>query len=116
MLNEIHPGIFWFHPPAGSEVYLVRTREGLVLIDAGFEQSAPALAEALRAGGFDPADVRLAIATHQHGDHIAGLAWWHREHGVPVLAHADDADAIVTGDPLRILQKESESDEGAVIQ
>ena len=101
MLNEVQPGVFWFHPPSGSEVYLVHTQEGLVLIDAGFPVSAPALAEALRDGGFDPADVRLAIATHQHGDHVAGLAWWHQEYGVPVLAHAEDAEAIVQGDPLK---------------
>lgn len=101
MLQEIVPRVYWFHPPTGGEVYLVKTDEGLVLIDSGFVSVKPQLLEEMREAELDPATVRLAFATHQHCDHVAALGWWQQEYGIPVIAHANDADAIETGDPLR---------------
>lgn len=56
---------------------VVQTRAGLVLIDTGFGQGAPAgtgnMPAALRAAGFDPAAVRTVLISHFHGDHVGGL-------------------------------------------
>jgi len=56
---------------------VVQTRAGLVLIDTGFGQGAPAgtgqMMAAVRAAGFDPADIRIVLVSHFHGDHVGGL-------------------------------------------
>ena len=55
----------------------VQTPAGLVLIDTGFGQNAPAgtggLLASMRAAGLDPAAVTMVVFTHFHGDHIGGL-------------------------------------------
>lgn len=55
----------------------VQTSGGLVLIDTGFGQNAPAgtggMLAAMRAAGLDPAAVTMVVFTHFHGDHIGGL-------------------------------------------
>jgi glyoxylase-like metal-dependent hydrolase (beta-lactamase superfamily II) len=56
---------------------LVQTRAGLVLIDTGFGQGAPAgtghMPAAIRAAGFDPSAVAVVVISHFHGDHVGGL-------------------------------------------
>lgn len=101
LLQEIAPDVFWFHPPSGGEVYLVRTGEGLVLIDSGFAHFTPVLRAAMQTAGLPADTLRLAFATHQHCDHAGGLGGWQREFGIPVIAHALDADAIESGDSLK---------------
>ncbi len=56
---------------------VVQTRAGIVLLDVGFGQGAPAglaqRAAAMRAAGIDPAAVAIVAISHFHGDHIGGL-------------------------------------------
>jgi glyoxylase-like metal-dependent hydrolase (beta-lactamase superfamily II) len=56
---------------------LVQTRAGLVLLDTGFGQGAPAgtgqMPAAIRAAGLDPAAVAVVVISHFHGDHVGGL-------------------------------------------
>lgn len=55
----------------------VQTSAGLVLIDTGFGQNAPAgtggMLASMRAAGLDPAAVSMVVFTHFHGDHVGGL-------------------------------------------
>ena len=54
--------------------YVLKTPDGLLLIDSGFGDFAPSrMLENFRKAGFSTADVKTVLFTHLHGDHIGGL-------------------------------------------
>ena len=55
-----------------------------LLIDAGF--SCRELVKRLRRVGLEPEDVDALVLTHEHGDHVRGVARFCRKHPVPVYA------------------------------
>jgi len=54
--------------------YLITTDAGHILINTGFEDTVPQIVEGVEKLGFKMADVKILLATHAHGDHVAGLA------------------------------------------
>jgi metallo-beta-lactamase class B len=100
MISEVRPGVFWVHPPAGGEMYVVKTTAGLVLVDSGFFEHRELILDDLRQAGLDPREIALAFITHAHCDHIGGMGWWQQEFGVPVVAHMHAADPIEQADRI----------------
>ena len=54
--------------------YLITTSGGHFLINTGFPQTVPQIKAGVEALGFKMTDVKVLLATHAHGDHVAGLA------------------------------------------
>lgn len=52
--------------------YIITTSEGLILIDATYAETADTVLEGIRKLGFDPANIKYLIITHQHFDHFGG--------------------------------------------
>lgn len=53
--------------------YLVRTDEGLILIDTTMHAQLYLVFESIRQLGFDPRDIRMILVTHGHYDHIGAV-------------------------------------------
>jgi len=51
-------------------IHLVETSEGLILLDSGFFHTNHLLTESVHRLGFEPADVRWILHTHEHFDHF----------------------------------------------
>ena len=54
--------------------YLITTNAGLVLIDAGYAVTSDIILDNIKEAGFNPANVRYILLTHQHADHWGGAA------------------------------------------
>jgi len=76
--------------------YLVTTDAGHILINTGFEETVPQIQQGVETLGFEMADVKILLATHAHGDHVAGLAELKRLTGAQMLM--SDADAVLLED------------------
>jgi glyoxylase-like metal-dependent hydrolase (beta-lactamase superfamily II) len=92
-LVQLLPDLYFLRMPIGH-VYLWRDFDGLTLIDSGVPGSAAPIADAIRALGHDPAEVRRLVLTHAHADHTGSAAEIAEWGGVTVLAHRAEAPAI----------------------
>ena len=70
-----------FSSSNGNSIF-VGTSEGSVLIDAGV--SAKRIDAALEGIGESPENIRAVFVTHEHSDHISGLAAFALKHGIKV--------------------------------
>jgi glyoxylase-like metal-dependent hydrolase (beta-lactamase superfamily II) len=85
--------------PNDCQVYLIRTAQGAVCIDAGSGGSVDAILHACRSDGVDPATIRWLFVTHAHADHAGGAAaWQERLPDVKVAMAYECADWIRRGD------------------
>jgi metallo-beta-lactamase class B len=80
---------------------LIRTSEGLILLDAALPQSAPSIDASIAALGFKTAEIRLIVSSHAHYDHVGGVAALQRASGATVAASPSSAEALRAGRPTR---------------
>lgn len=87
---------------AYNNAHAVAVAGGTILVDAGLQQDAEALADALADAGVEPAHLSLIVLTHGHADHAGGARWLRDTFGTPILAGQADLDLVQAGhnDPL----------------
>ena len=67
-------GNVYYVGTAGTSVYLIETRKGVILIDAALPESVPQIESSIKALGFSLKDIKIILAGHAHFDHAGGLA------------------------------------------
>jgi alkyl sulfatase BDS1-like metallo-beta-lactamase superfamily hydrolase len=77
--------------PMGSNVYLVITSEGNVVIDTAPERDAHEARELLTAVSHAP--VKYIILTHGHADHIGGIDLW-KQPGTQIIAQRNYVELV----------------------
>lgn len=82
---------------AGSNAYMVKGRDGLVLVDTCRWKDAKHVLHALHEAGYSPADIRLIVITHVHYDHVSGLDVLQKMSGAQVLVHEQETDLLDLG-------------------
>lgn len=75
-------------------IHLIRTDEGLILLDAGFPCAKHLLIDSILRLGFDPRDVRWIILTHAHSDHFGASNEFRNLYGTKVAISAADAASM----------------------
>ena len=93
---KVH-GNTWFVGTCGLSSILITSESGHVLIDGGVEEDAPLIEANIRALGFRVEDVRNIVTSHEHYDHVGGVARLQHDSGATVLARAPAATALERG-------------------
>lgn len=92
-------GRTWYVGTCGITVLLIETSAGLVLIDTGPADAAPHVLANVRALGFDPRQIKWVLMTHEHFDHVGGMAHVLKETGARLLTGKGAATVMRTGQP-----------------
>jgi len=82
----------------GVNSYLVKARDGFVLIDTGFSNSRAKLERRLAAAGCIPGNLKLILLTHGDQDHAGNAAYLRERYGAPIAMHRADAGMVERGD------------------
>ena len=81
----------------GISSILITGEDGHVLIDGGSEKGAELIADNIRALGFQLTDIKYLLHSHEHVDHVAGIARLQQLTGVQLVASAPAAAVFQTG-------------------
>jgi len=79
--------------------YLIRGKEGNILIETGPESTRECLVSKLAEQGLSPGDIDAVFVTHVHLDHAGAAGWWTGQ-GVPVYAHPKAVKHIINPERL----------------
>lgn len=90
-------GNVWYVGTCGVTVLLITGPQGHILVDAGMEDAVPQVIANVRKLGFKPKDIGLIVTSHEHFDHIGGLAALQKATGARVVATAAAAKVIRSG-------------------
>ena len=90
-------GRTWYVGTCGITALLIETGAGLVLIDTGPADAAPHVLANVRALGFDPRTIKWVLMTHEHFDHVGGMAHLLKQTGARLLTGASAAAVMRSG-------------------
>ena len=83
----------------GISSILITGDDGHILIDSGTETGADIVIDNIRTLGFKPTDVRILLHSHEHLDHVGGIARLQQLTGAQLYASAEAARVFQTGTP-----------------
>lgn len=90
-------GNTWYVGTCTVSVLLVTSPQGHILVDAATAEAVPSVLANIRSLGFRPEDVRWIVTSHEHFDHVGGLAALVRATGAKVALRAAAAAVIASG-------------------
>ena len=83
----------------GYSSILIVGDQGNMLIDAGAEQDAAFIADNIRALGYRVRDIRFILTSHEHFDHVGGIAKLQRLSGATLITSLAAAGVLSSGTP-----------------
>lgn len=83
----------------GISAVLITGSEGDILIDGGPEGAADLIARNIRRLGFKLSDIRILLHSHEHFDHVGGIARLQQLTGAELFASSEAARVLSTGIP-----------------
>ncbi len=85
--------------PGGDSTWAVTTSEGIILIDSGYDYSAPVLiGEGLKKLGLDPAQIKYVVLSHAHGDRYFGSRYIQDAYHAHIIMSEKDWDVLAKSD------------------
>lgn len=81
----------------GIAVYVIKTSQGLILMDTALPQSTGMIKDNIARLGLKIADIKIILNTHAHFDHTGGFAEIKTETGAQLVAGERDKRLLETG-------------------
>lgn len=86
-------------PRQQTTAWAITTRDGIIMIDSGETAQPDTILAGLQKVGLDPAQVKVILLGHGHGDHYAGALYFQEKYGTRVGADAKDWDLMYPASP-----------------
>lgn len=86
-------------PRQQTTAWAITTRDGIVMIDSGETAQPDNILAGLQKVGLDPAQVKVILLGHGHGDHYAGSLYFQEKYGTRIGADAKDWDLMYPATP-----------------
>lgn len=93
---QIGEGLYYVGT-AGLAAYLFTSAAGHILIDVPLDENVEQVLANIRTLGFDPADIRIQLASHAHFDHVGGIARMQEITGAELALSEADARFVGEG-------------------
>jgi metallo-beta-lactamase class B len=90
-------GNVWYVGTCGISVILVATPRGHFLIDGATEAAVPAIEANITSLGVKLSDIKYILTTHEHLDHVGGVAKLQADSGATVISRSAAANALKSG-------------------
>jgi metallo-beta-lactamase class B len=90
-------GNTYFVGTCGIGSILITGEKGHILIDGGTEVGGPLIAANIKQLGFDLADTRFLLSSHEHYDHVGGLAFLQQASGAILMTNRKAAPVLKSG-------------------
>ena len=84
--------------PLKVPCYLVKIRDGFIMIDTGDASDCVILEKELDHAMVTPKNLKLVILTHGDFDHAGNAAFLHKKYGVRIAMHVNDSGMVERGD------------------
>lgn len=81
----------------GIAVYVIKTSQGLILMDTAMSQSTGMIKDNIAKLGFKVADIKIILNSHAHLDHTGGFAEIKKETGAQLIAGERDKPLLEGG-------------------
>lgn len=90
-------GNTWYVGTCGISVVLIATPNGHVLIDSAPQKASEAVRQNILSLGVKLSDIKTILITHEHHDHMGGLASMQAATGAKVLSRSNIVDVLKSG-------------------
>jgi metallo-beta-lactamase class B len=81
----------------GIAVYVIKTSQGLILMDTAVPQATVMIKDNIAKLGFKPGDIKYILNSHAHFDHTGGFAEMKQETGAQLVAGERDKPLLEGG-------------------
>jgi metallo-beta-lactamase class B len=96
-------GPIYYVGTRGLGVYLIKTSEGLILLNGAMPASKKLISESIHKLGFKMKDIRLILVSHSHVDHTGTIADSKKLSGAPVVVMESGVELLKSGGKLDYL-------------
>jgi metallo-beta-lactamase class B len=90
-------GPLYYVGTEGIASYLVKTADGLILMNSGMKDSGPLIESSILKLGFRPTDIKIILVSHAHADHAGAVAYLKKISGAKLVVMDREKPLIESG-------------------